>query len=391
MLPGTTLTSVLRHSLGLPPTASVSHALDILRCGGMDTVPIVDDNSRILGVLTMTDLRSLLQTADSQAALAAPVSSVMRKPGGVAKADMSLEDVRLELLRSGETAVAVLDERDAYLGMVGLADLIAPLPVRPRPAMIGGMATPWGVYLTNGSIQAGTGNSALVGSGIMMGALIVFSHSIVGVGAWIVQSFTSFRLFYLFKAAVPMNVTADTVGWILLHGLSLPIFFLILRALPLSKYHAAEHQAVHAMELGEPLCPEIVRRMPRVHPRCGTNIMAGGLVFILVSQGLGALRLDWLDVWDATILGAVTTLFTWRSVGAFLQQYFTTRPAGSNHLASGIAAAESLEMKFLHSPPGRPTLRRRIWCSGMLQTVAGVWFAVFLCSRLSDWLLQTLP
>jgi hypothetical protein len=143
-----------------------------------------------------------------------------------------------------------------------------------------------------------------------------------------------------------------------------------MRLLPLAGYHAAEHQAVHAIERGEPLRPEILRRMPRVHPRCGTNIMAGALIFTVVSQALTALRIG-LGSSDSAVLGAIVALFTWRSLGAFLQQYFTTRPATDRQLASGIAAARDLERKFTGAIPRRPTLIRRLWCMGMPQMVVG--------------------
>jgi len=126
------------------------------------------------------------------------------------------------------------------------------------------------------------------------------------------------------------------------------------------------------MERGEPLEIEVVRRMPRVHPRCGTNLMAGGLVFVAVSQLIAALPGRWLNAMDAAILGALTALFTWRSVGSFMQQHFTTRIAGDKHLQSGISAANGLEDGFLAEPPGRPRFLRRLWCTGMLQTMSGI-------------------
>ena len=54
----------------------------------------------------------------------------------------------------------------------------------------------------------------------------------------------------------------------------------MMRLLPIAGYHAAEHQSVHAMEQGEPLIPQVVKRMPRVHPRCGTSFL---LVVMIVS------------------------------------------------------------------------------------------------------------
>ncbi len=46
------------------------------------------------------------------------------------------------------------------------------------------------------------------------------------------------------------------------------------------QYHGAEHMTIHALEAGDPLSVEAVRRYPTAHPRCGTEFL---VVVILVS------------------------------------------------------------------------------------------------------------
>ncbi len=46
------------------------------------------------------------------------------------------------------------------------------------------------------------------------------------------------------------------------------------------QYHGAEHKTIHALEAGDPLTVETVRRYPTAHPRCGTEFL---VVVILVS------------------------------------------------------------------------------------------------------------
>ena len=46
------------------------------------------------------------------------------------------------------------------------------------------------------------------------------------------------------------------------------------------QYHGAEHMSIHALEAGDPLTVEHVRRYPTAHPRCGTEFL---VVVILVS------------------------------------------------------------------------------------------------------------
>ncbi len=385
-----TLVQCLRQVPTLYPSDSVSRALDVFRYSGSDTLPVVDGNHHLRGVVSLRDLRPLLKDGDSDRAIVAPVSEWMRAPGATGRPEMDLEEVRSAMLASGEAALVIIDSSDRYLGAVSLHELLSPLPVKPRPQRIGGMATPWGVYLTNGSLQAGVGTFALMGSGALLGLLLAASHYGVGLLAWIGTKLTGAPLYTIWNSPEPSHVTSQAIAWMALNALSLPLFLLLLRSLPLAQFHAAEHQAVHAMERGEPLRPEIVRRMPRVHPRCGTNIMAGGLIFAVVFQGIAALPVRWVDASDAAVLGALTALFTWRSVGAFLQQHFTTREAADRHIASGIAAAEDLETKFLHSTPGYAGLTRRIWCMGMVQTMVGILVASTVSLYVFDALFQAL-
>jgi uncharacterized protein YqhQ len=46
------------------------------------------------------------------------------------------------------------------------------------------------------------------------------------------------------------------------------------------RYHGAEHMAIHALERGEPLTIDSVRRYPTAHQRCGTEFL---VVFIILS------------------------------------------------------------------------------------------------------------
>ncbi len=46
------------------------------------------------------------------------------------------------------------------------------------------------------------------------------------------------------------------------------------------RYHGAEHMTIHALEHGDPLRPEAIRKYPTAHPRCGTEFL---VVVILLS------------------------------------------------------------------------------------------------------------
>ena len=168
-------------------------------------------------------------------------------------------------------------------------------------------------------------------------------------------------------------------GWTYALAL-LPIVSLIVmfRLFPLSGYHAAEHQVVHAIEQDEPLLPDVVRRMPRVHPRCGTNIGVG------VSMFLGISQTPWIPWDDVRLLVAVIlTLFLWRPVGGFVQQYVTTKPATPKQIQSGIDAANELLLKFESASKRQATPWTRLLNSGVFHVIGGAVLAYVIVSLLA--------
>jgi uncharacterized protein YqhQ len=141
---------------------------------------------------------------------------------------------------------------------------------------------------------------------------------------------------------------------------------LMMRLVPLSGIHGAEHQVVHAIEREEELKPEVIRRMPRIHPRCGTNLAAGASIFLTIFFGSwpaeGEIRF---------IVAALATVLLWRKVGGFLQQYITTKRPSDKQLQSGIRAGEMLLERFAEAKVTSPTIGQRIWSSGVLHVMTG--------------------
>jgi uncharacterized protein YqhQ len=52
------------------------------------------------------------------------------------------------------------------------------------------------------------------------------------------------------------------------------------------QYHGAEHMTIHALEAGDPLQPEQVRRYPTAHPRCGTEFLVVVILLSIVAFSL---------------------------------------------------------------------------------------------------------
>jgi len=52
------------------------------------------------------------------------------------------------------------------------------------------------------------------------------------------------------------------------------------------QYHGAEHMTIHALEAGDPLTVEAIRRYPTAHPRCGTEFLVVVILLSIVTFSL---------------------------------------------------------------------------------------------------------
>jgi uncharacterized protein YqhQ len=111
-------------------------------------------------------------------------------------------------------------------------------------------------------------------------ALLLGVTLIVGVGV--------FFLLPLFLAALTTSKVES--GWVqhlveglIRVGLFLGYLALIAKAPDVRRvfeYHGAEHMTIHALEAGDPLSTDAVRKYPTAHPRCGTEFL---VVVVLLS------------------------------------------------------------------------------------------------------------
>jgi uncharacterized protein YqhQ len=110
----------------------------------------------------------------------------------------------------------------------------------------------------------------------------------VMLGVTLVAGVGIFFLLPLFLAALTTSKVES--GWVqhlteglIRVGIFLGYLALIARAPDIRRvfeYHGAEHMTIHALEHGDPLTTEEVRKYPTAHPRCGTEFL---VVVILLS------------------------------------------------------------------------------------------------------------
>jgi CBS domain-containing protein len=329
----------------LPATAGIGHAAQVLAESSVMALPVIDDE-RFVGLFGHAQLSQVLGEGRD---LYSPVASLALNPYSVGREESAGTALRL-ILDQNVDAVAVLDPSGYPLGIVTRLEFFASGHEPLRPAMVGGMATPLGVYLTTGAVSAGPPRWALALTGAVMFSML-FIGNIAG-------DFLGGFLFGL-RWPIPIINAVST-------GVVFVVFLSLLRLSPLAGYHGAEHQVVHAIERGEPLVPVIVARMPRVHPRCGTNLAAAVVVFLSLATA------PWPREPELRLLLAlVATAAIWRPLGSLLQAYVTTRKPNAEQLRAGIRSGEELLRRHADQGVARPSVLTRIWNSGILLVLAG--------------------
>ena len=284
-------------------------------------------------------------------------------------ANAKVSDAARQMDDTGAGTLFVVDGSGAFLGLVGRGDLVRELSRPLKPPTIGGMATPLGVYLTTGAVSGGVGTVALMLTGLgMFGAILISLLLTQPLLRWATLHPDIFSL-------------AQSSGLLMVFVslLQTAIYLLFVRLSPLAGFHAAEHQAVHAIEKSYPLLPEYVAAMPRVHPRCGTNLVAGGLLLTTTASVLQAVCE--MFALRGEEIGYLTWAFAafvawgyFRPFGSFLQSFITTRPASPKQIQSGIDAARSVLSRHesrvrSFAPPAPPYVR--LWHMGFIQIFSG--------------------
>lgn len=312
---------------------------------GVPAIPVVKEGVYI-GLIFEDDLLIAIQNGVDQNASA---DSLIRPIPALSNRATTSETLRTMEAHNVST-LAVTDERGYVLGVITASRLLAPSDRYSRPKLVGGMATPGNVRLLGGGVTGGASHLQVLGTGALMFlTYLVGNYLALGV-SWF----------------VPIDIRV-TDWYYSLHNVMILVFFmLLLRAQPLAGYHAAEHMTVHAIEQNEPLEPETVARMPRVHPRCGTNVaVAVGLFLGISSTPL----IPWPDI--RMLLALLGTLFLFRPLGSFVQSRFTTKPPNRKQLEAGIAAGKELLANYQTAANSNPSIPKRIWQSGILHAMAG--------------------
>lgn len=342
--------------------------------------PLVGTGRRLLGVIRDRDLLETMAVSRHEklsdwrermpeGGRASLLTASLPKSATVAEARAFFAEAEHD-----QPIVPLVDEKGRYTGRcASRALLVRLLQGELRPERVGGLATPLGVYMTSGKYSAGAGARGLVALGLVFG---VFVH---------VLDF----LRMMFEAAL-FSLCPQVFGWGEGTLFAMQLGFLMfaslaaIRLTPLSGLHAAEHMTINAIELDLPVSVETVRRQPREHLRCGTNLMVfvAGLQMGVISLQVIGDRLSILGIVLYGLLWGLLVARFWRPAGLWLQRHFTTRPPTEAQLDSGLRAGHELLEKFRLAPHPPATFWQKLLGSGFPHMTI-----VFL---LTSWLLALL-
>lgn len=369
------------------------HAIRGFRRHRVSELPVTSRGA-LVGWLREDEV-SELALEDAARVGAVPVRELMTPVPAQIPPEARGEELLAYFQATGNRLLPVVTPEGRYLGCVTRAEALAAREGWFPPPHIGGMATPLGVYMTTGAISGGAGNLGLFLTGVIFAAIMWVSQNALTFASEQLARLTRLPFFIdlakvfgqeAFQGSRPYVLTLIALSIFLSFGL----FLLLLRYMPLlTGYHAAEHQTIGAIEEGEPLTPDAVSRMPRVHPRCGTNLVAlvalsylgVTAVAMLLTTDIAAYNIEFIIMLAA--FGALFVAANWKRVGGWIQQHLTTRPATRKELASGIRAGRELLLRHLEAPlPPRRALR--LWRMGFVQVLSGALLAGYLL----QWLLQ---
>jgi len=137
------------------------------------------------------------------------------------------------------------------------------------------------------SMQQALGTSPGAIQWVVSGYALTFGLTLVaGIGV--------FFLLPLLIASVTTSNTDNGFAQHLVEGLVRALIFvgylLVVGRAPdvqrVFQYHGAEHKTIHALEAGDPLTTEAVRKYPTAHPRCGTEFLVIVLALSIIAFSL---------------------------------------------------------------------------------------------------------
>jgi len=332
----------------------ISKLSDIFHFAGIDTLPVIDKEGLIVGIVSEFDLAKVakqLSFEKDSYQTKLTVENIMTKDVWVEKegADISHLFDKLEYMHA--KFLPIVDDGGFYTGKcVTRKKLISFLTKKIKPRTISGVATPIGVYLSDGLHQVGAKNLGLMLNGAV---------------------FASFFFVAEFLTAGIQNVFFAAI-------LKLLMFLIFFKITPLSQIHASEHKVINAIEKGLPLDVATVQRQSRIHIRCGTNLLVLflGIACVFYITNILIPKI-WLLRFMISFLLLIGLFSYWKQIGEKIQLFFTTREPTDKQVEKAIKVGENLLQASKNEPEDKNiNFLTLVYTSGTLQIIIS--FLVFM-------------
>ena len=248
------------------------------------------------------------------------------------------------------------------------------------PPRISGSAMPGGVFMSTGIARSPdgiVGELWLVGTGTTIALMGASGMVLTFIISWLLQQVYGIQFVeVLLMVQTTIEPTAGPWVDVALNFLILLSFLTLMRITPLSGYHAAEHKVIGAIEhFGEPT-RERARMMPRAHRRCGTNLLAGLLPLLVLSEPLYRI---------SPILAVIVVVLGWQFrfvVGYFIQAIFATKEPTDRQLDAALRSGKSVLERWRESVGERVPPLIGFWRRGMLQLFGGMLIGLWSVHRI---------
>ena len=326
-----------------------------------DTLPVINMQGIVTGIVSEHDMAGIIPDwsfKENGYLCDAKVEDIMVRNVWTETKDVNIKDLMEKINTEHKRVIPIVDENGLYTGYsVTRSSIISYFTNLIKPNTLGGLATPLGVYITDGKHQAGAGNFGLFLTGISLGSVFILIEQLFKLG------YNLFNITEVEISVMPLIFIAQII-----------LFILFLRFTPLAQIHAAEHQTINAIEKGIPLNLDAVKSQPREHKRCGTNIMVLllGIQFVILLFASVIHKFDPFFQFIFLFWAFIYVFSNWKKWGMWLQKYFTTVSAPDKYILSGIKAGEEILKKHKEDLDPKPVaFSRKLWCMGIIQIITG--------------------
>lgn len=349
----TSIKTVSEEIYSVSQYLDVAKLSDIFKFTNTDTLPVIDRDGKIVGIVSEFDLGKVakhlsLHKESYRSHLV--VENIMTRDVWVEKEGTDVLALLDKLDQMHIRYVPIVNHEGIYTGRcITRGKLIGYLTRKLKPRTVAGVSTPLGIYLTDGVHQVGAKSLGLVLNGVIFALFIFSAHLITA------------KVHNIFFASV----------------LDLLIFLTLFKISPLSQIHASEHKVINAIEKGLPLDTQSVQMQSRIHTRCGTNLLVLflGIVFIFYITNIFIPKIWFLRF--LTSFGLLLGLFSyWKQMGYKIQEFFTTKEPTDDQINDAIKVGEELLASYKTESEDKDiSFLSLLYTSGAIQIIVS--FLVF--------------